>query len=163
MFKKSLAMVVLSVAALTVAVPAQAKPSYSLEYMYTQCGFGGIIFGKISPVLAVIGNFITTFGVTAVVSGTVAPEVCGGQITARAVFIKENFPSIEQDLASGRGEHLTALNSLMACPAASSHLRSDYARYTLSPSYKEANTSANSEELFRIVNDQIDAANCSAA
>jgi hypothetical protein len=162
MFKKAMALVIMSTA-VSVAVPAQASPTFSLEHIYTQCGFGGIIFGDISPVLATIGNFITTFGVTAVVSGTLAPETCGGRLAARAVFIKENFPSIEQNLASGRGEQLVALNGLMACPAASNHLRADYAKYTLSPTYKEANTSDNSEALFRIVNDNLDAAHCSAA
>lgn len=163
MLKKSFAIVVLSVATLSVAAPAQAAPSLSLEHIYTQCGFGGIVFGRVSSVLAVIANFTTTFGAPAILSGTFSPEICGGRISARAVLIKETFPSIEQDLASGRGEHLTALNSLMACPAASSHLRKDYANYTLSTSYKEGNTSVNSEELFRIVNNNLEAANCSVA
>lgn len=162
MLKKTLALVAIS-AALSVAAPAQARSQYSLEHIYTQCGLGGLIFGRINSVLAIISNVTWDLGTTAVLSGTLSPQICGGQIVARAVFIKENFPSIEQDLASGRGQHLTALNGLMACPAASSHLRSDYARYTLSPSYKEANTSANSEELFRIVNDNLEVANCSVA
>ena len=129
--------------------------------MYTQCGFGGIIFGKISPVVATVANFITTFGVTAVLSDVLSPQVCGGQLAARADYIKENFPSIEQDLASGRGEHLVALNHLMACPTASSHLRSDYARYVLSPSYQKDAVADNSQQLFNIVNDNMDAASCS--
>ncbi len=163
MLNKTLAIVVLSVASLSATAPAQAGQQFNLEHIYTQCGFGGIVFGRISSVLAVIANFTTTFGAPAILSGTLSPEICGGRVSARAVFIKENFPSIEQDLASGRGEHLVALNSLMACPAASSHLRKDYANYTLSSSYKEGNTAVNSQELFRIVNDNIDAANCSAA
>ncbi|HEY4714307.1 MAG TPA: DUF3015 family protein [Aquirhabdus sp.] len=162
MLKKTLALVVISTA-LSVTAPAQAAPNLSLEHIYTQCGFGGIIFGRISSVLAVIANFTTTFGAPAILSGTFSPEVCGGKISARAVFIKETFPSIEQDLASGHGEHLTALNGLMACSAASSHLRKDYANYTLTSSYKEGNASANSEALFRIVNDNLAAANCSVA
>lgn len=163
MFKKSLAMVVISVAALTATAPAQARSSYSIDHIYTQCGLGGILFGNVSNVLAVVVNVSTTLGLPAILSATVAPEICGGRLTARAVFIKENFPSIEQDLSSGRGEHLAALNSLMACPTASSRLRNEYARYTLTPNYKEANTSANSEELFRIVNDNLEASNCSVA
>ncbi len=162
MFKKTLALVAIS-AALTVTAPAQAAPNLSLEHIYTQCGFGGLVFGRISNVLAVIANFTTTFGAPAILSGTFSPEICGGKISARAVLIKETFPSLEQDLASGRGEHLTALNSLMACPTASSHLRKDYANYTLSTSYKEGNASANSEALFRIVNDSLAVANCSVA
>ncbi len=160
MFKKSFAIVALSVAAFTVTAPAQAR-TYSLEHMYTQCGFGGIIFGRISPVVATVANFITTFGVTAVLSDVLSPQVCGGQLAARAVYIKENFPSIEQDLASGRGEHLVALNHLMACPAASSRLRSDYGRYVLSPSYQKDAVADNSQQLFNIVNDNMEAANCS--
>lgn len=162
MFKKSMALVALS-AFFSIATPAQAGQQLSLEHIYTQCGFGGIVFGRISSVIAVIANFTTTFGAPAIVSGILTPEICGGRVSARAVFIKENFPSIEQDLASGRGEHLAALNGLMACPTASSHLRKDYATYTLSTSYSEANSSANSEALFRIVNDNLAAANCSVA
>jgi hypothetical protein len=161
MMKKIIAGMVMS-AAFLVTAPAQASPTYSLEHMYTQCGFGGIIFGRISPVIATVANFLTTFGVTAVLSDVLSPQVCGGQIAARAVFIKENFPSIEQDLASGRGEHLMALNSLMACPAASNHLRADYARYALGASYQKDAVSDNREELFSIVNNNIDAAGCAA-
>jgi len=118
MLKKAFALLVMS-AALSVAAPAQAKSNYSLQHIYTQCGIGGLIFGKISPVLAVISNVTWDLGTTAALSDSLSPNLCGGQIVARAVFIKENFPSIEQDLASGRGEHLTALNGLMAitdCP-----------------------------------------------
>ena len=161
MFKKTLALVAIS-AALAVSAPAQAK-QLSLEHIYTQCGIGGLVFGRINNVLAIISNVTWDLGTTAVVSGTLSPNACGGVIVARAVFIKENFPSIEKDLASGRGEHLTALNGLMACSAASTHLRKDYANYTLTSSYKEGNASANSEALFQIVNDNLAAANCSAA
>jgi len=161
MFKKTLALVAIS-AALAVSAPAQAK-QLSLEHIYTQCGIGGLVFGRINNVLAIISNVTWDLGTTAVVSGTLSPNACGGVIVARAVFIKENFPSIEKDLASGRGEHLTALNGLMACSAASSHLRKDYANYTLTSSYKEGNASANSEALFQIVNENLAAANCSAA
>jgi hypothetical protein len=162
MIKKIIALFVMS-AAFAVAAPAQARPAYSLEHIYTQCGLGGLIFGRISPILAIISNVTFDLGTTAVVSGTLSPDACGGQLVARAVFIKENFPSIEQDLASGQGEHLNALNGLMACPAASSHLRNDYAHYTLGTSYHQANAAQNSEELFRIVNDNLDSAHCSAA
>ncbi|GAC1373423.1 MAG: hypothetical protein NVS3B3_00870 [Aquirhabdus sp.] len=162
MLKKTLAVGIMA-AALSVAAPAQARSQFSLEHIYTQCGLGGIIFGRINNVLAIISNVTFDLGTTAVLSGTLSPQACGGQIVARAVFIKENFPSLEQDLASGRGDHLTALNGLMACPTASRNLRKDYANYTLSTSYKEGNTSANSEELFRIVNDNLEAANCSVA
>lgn len=161
MLKKMMALMIMSVA-FTVAAPAQAAPRYSLEHIYTQCGIGGIIFGRINNILAVISNVTWDLGTTAVLSDSLSPQLCGGQITARAVFIKENFPSIEQDLASGRGEHLMALNKLMACPAASSRLRTDYANYTLSSTYQQANTTENSEELFRIVNDNLDTAHCSA-
>lgn len=161
MFIKTLALVAIS-AALAVSAPAQAK-QLSLEHIYTQCGIGGLVFGRINNVLAIISNVTWDLGTTAVVSGTLSPNACGGVIVARAVFIKENFPSIEKDLASGRGEHLTALNGLMACSAASSHLRKDYANYTLTSSYKEGNASANSEALFQIVNENLAAANCSAA
>jgi hypothetical protein len=162
MMKKIIAGMVMS-AAFLVTAPAQARSNHSLEHIYTQCGIGGLVFGRINNVLAVISNVTWDLGTTAVISDSLSPELCGGQIVARAVFIKENFPSIEQDLASGRGEHLMALNSLMACSAASSHLRADYAKYTLGASYKQANAAENSEELFRIVNDNLDAAHCSAA
>lgn len=162
MLKKTLALVVMS-AAFSMTAPAQAAQNVSIEHIYTQCGLGGIIFGKINNILAVISNVTWDLGTTAALSGTLSPGTCGGQIVARAVFIKENFPSIEQNLASGRGEHLTALNGLMACSAASSNLRKDYANYTLSTSYKEGNASANSEQLFRIVNENLAAANCSVA
>ncbi|WP_410210428.1 DUF3015 family protein [Aquirhabdus sp.] len=162
MLKKAFALLVMS-AALSVAAPAQAKSNYSLQHIYTQCGIGGLIFGRISPVLAVISNVTWDLGTTAALSDSLSPNLCGGQIVARAVFIKENFPSIEQDLASGRGEHLTALNGLMACPAANSHIRDDYAHYTLSPAYQQGKTTENSEELFQIVNDNLEAAHCSIA
>jgi hypothetical protein len=164
MFKKTLALAVLCTAAIAVATPAEARGGQrSIEHIYEQCGIGGLIFGHISPIIAIISNVTWDLGTTAVLSGTLSPDACGGVFVARAVLIKEDFPAIEQDLASGRGEHLAALNKLMACPSASKNLRTDYAQYTTSPNYQESDRNANAEQLFRIVNDNIDAAHCSAA
>jgi len=163
MLKKMLAMTVLCTAAVSATTPAEARGGYSIEHIYEQCGIGGLIFGRVSPILAIISNVTWDLGTTAVISGTVSPGACGGRFVARAVLIKEDITAIEQDLATGRGEHLAALNRLMACPTASSRLRTDYAQYTLSPNYQEADSKANAEQLFRIVNDNLDAAQCSAA
>ena len=142
---------------------SQAQAARSIEGVYTQCGIGGLIFGDLSKPLAVISNVIWDLGTTAALSDSLSPETCRSVQFKTAVFIQESMPSLEKDLASGRGEHLQALNSLMSCPVASKAIRRDYGVFAASKQYNSANMNQKAEQLFQIVNNNMEQAGCNSA
>lgn len=136
------------------------KSGRTMEQVYKECGLGGLLLGKSSPILAVISNVTWDLGTTAAISDSVSPETCLNGNTKAAVLIKEAFPSVEKDLAAGSGAHLNALNGLMSCEAASAGVRQDYADYTQTVNYQSATQDQNAAVLFNIVNQNMAAAGC---
>lgn len=133
----------------------------SMEQIYKECGIGGAIFGNNSPTLAFISNVTWDLGTTAALSDSSSPESCSGGTVKTAMLIKEAFPSVEKDLAAGNGAHLSALNTFMACDAATKTVRAEYAQYTTTQAYAQASSAQNAEELHSIVNRSKTAAGCS--
>lgn len=155
-------MVVMTAAALPFAMSVNAD-GRTVEQVYKECGLGGAIFGKSSPVLAFISNVTWDLGTTAALSEASSPESCTGNSVKAAVLIKEAFPAVEQELAMGSGDHVAALNSLMACDAASLQMRASYAEYTDTQAYSNASQAENIEQLFKLMNDSMKVASCSAS
>ncbi|GAF55755.1 hypothetical protein JCM18901_1422 [Psychrobacter sp. JCM 18901] len=90
-----------------------AETGRTIEQIYKQCGIGGALFGNSSPILAIISNVTWDLGTTAATSDSMSPETCQGGNVRAAVLIKEAFPSVEKDLASGQGAHLSAYKVLL--------------------------------------------------
>lgn len=129
----------LIVAAAIMAAAAFAPRAQARDFgqIYTQCGLGGLIAGSV-PVLAVITNITWDLGTTAISSEATTPESCHGGAAKTAAFINQAAPQLEQDLARGQGQHLTALLELSGCsaeaqPAITSALRSDLSRSLAAP------------------------------
>lgn len=122
----------------------------TIEDVYKQCGIGGALFGNSSPILAIISNVTWDLGTTAAISDSMSPESCQGGNVKAAVFIKEAFPSVEKDLASGQGAHLSALQSVASC-ASVNNVRAQYGQYTQTSAYKTASQDQNAEVLYSIV------------
>lgn len=123
----------------------------TIEQIYKQCGIGGALFGKSSPILAIISNVTWDLGTTAATSDSMSPNTCQGGDVKAAVLIKEAFPSVEKDLASGQGSHLTALANVANCQSVNA-IRSEYGQYTQSTAYRMATPAQNAEVLYSIVN-----------
>ncbi len=135
----------------------------TVEQIYKECGIGGLIFADVSPIVAIISNVTWDLGTTAALSNSMSPSTCNTPTVKTAYFIKETFGDLENNLAQGKGEHLQALNSLMACDAATTGVRREYAQYTTTQSYATATVDNNVEKLFEIVNSSLSSAGCSAS
>lgn len=122
----------------------------SVEQIYKQCGIGGALFGNSSEILAIISNVTWDLGTTAAISDSMSPNTCQGGDVKAAVLIKEAFPSVAQDLASGEGKYLSALSSLANCSSTEA-VRDNYAVYAQSGKYAAATQNDNVEALFSIV------------
>jgi hypothetical protein len=109
------------------------------------CGIGAMIF-KDNGTAAAISNIIWDLGTTAVTSNVSSQNSCEGAGAKTAMFINATLPKLEQDIASGEGEYISAMLELRGCEATSHQaiikaVREDY-----------ANTpSKNAEELFNTV------------
>lgn len=123
----------------------------SIEQIYKECGIGGALFGKSSPILAIISNVTWDLGITAATSDSMSPNTCQGGDVKAAVLIKEAFPSVEKDLAAGEGEYLNALQNVASCTSTQA-LRSEYAAYAQTSAYAAATPAQNAEMLYSIVN-----------
>ena len=104
----------LAVAAAVSVVPMQAATARDIGDIYTQCGLGGLIAPK-TPALAVTTNIIWDLGTTASSSDISSPESCKGSTAKAAALIYRAYPSLERELAQGRGDNVDALLSLANC------------------------------------------------
>ncbi len=129
---------------------AAVESGRSIEQVYKQCGIGGAIFGNSSAILAIISNVTWDLGTTAAISDSMSPDTCQGGNVRAAVLIKEAFPSVEKDLASGQGAHLSALNSVANCDSAA-NVRAQYGKYAQTSVYRAATQDQNAEALYSIV------------
>lgn len=141
------------------AVKEQPASNRSIEDIYKQCGLGGIIFGKTSPLLAIISNVTWDLGTTAATSDASSQGVCYSPRVTAAVYLKTSFKSVEQDLVVGQGEHMQALNKIAGCSATSNSIRSQYAQYAQSTTYS-ASPEKNADALYSIVNHMITSQSC---
>ena len=88
------------------------------------CGLGYMLFkgqtGILPMTLAATTNGIfgnQTFGITSGTSGCKADSVILND-KAQEAFVADNLGTLNQEMAQGQGEHVTALASLMGCPTA---------------------------------------------
>lgn len=122
----------------------------TIEQIYKECGLGGALFGNSSPILAIISNVTWDLGTTAATSDSMSPENCQDGNVQAAVLINEAFPSVEKDLASGQGAHLSALQNVAKCDSVAG-VRSQYGKYTQTSAYSTATQQQNAENLYSIV------------
>ncbi|MFT7675962.1 MAG: hypothetical protein ACI845_004389 [Gammaproteobacteria bacterium] len=85
------------------------------EEMFTKCGIGAMIF-KENGTLAAISNVIWDSGTTAVTSGLAGAGCNGMEMEAEAAsMIYQKYAALEEETASGKGQHLAALMDLYQC------------------------------------------------
>ena len=151
----------LSLAAVTALVLSMSQDSQAREFadIYTECGLGAMIAPNNAAVAAVT-NVTWDLGTTAVSSNVSSVESCKGANVKTAQFIQQTFPILEQEIAQGEGEYISAMLNVRGCDSAAhtqmiSTIRNDFAQ-----------TSVNdAQALYTLVESNIASqfsANCSA-
>ncbi|AUJ68521.1 MULTISPECIES: DUF3015 family protein [Pseudoalteromonas] len=156
MFKTTLAAAIV-VGAMTAPLAAHASDSVN---PWQECGIGAIIFPD-NGAAAAISNIIWDLGTTAVSTKISSVESCAGREVKTAMFIQQTFPTLEQEIAEGQGEYVSAMLAVRGCDAAATAdivtaIRNDYA----------AQPANNAEALYNIVETRVStsySAQCNAS
>ncbi|WP_281556391.1 DUF3015 family protein [Thalassomonas sp. RHCl1] len=117
MNKTILSALMVGTLAASAAMPAAAANDKSLN-AWQDCGIGAIIFPA-NGTAAAISNIIWDLGTTAVTSNASSQNSCSGEKAKTAMFIQATMPVLEQEVAVGEGEYVTAMLELRGCEAAS--------------------------------------------
>ncbi|MGB0866089.1 MAG: DUF3015 family protein [Granulosicoccaceae bacterium] len=111
----------LAAAALVAAIPMTGQADghqRTFADVYADCGIGAMLFSGNSDndrILAIISNVTWDLGTTAHSSNMSSAENCKSGGATAALFILENLPQIEGDIAKGEGEHLAAAVHTFGC------------------------------------------------
>lgn len=81
---------------------------------YSDCGIGAAMFAG-TPWAAATSNVIWDLGSTAVTSATLSPENCKKSSYRAALFIRDTYEQLTEDIAQGEGDHLTAALEIFEC------------------------------------------------
>ena len=158
---KLIAVTSLTIGSLAMVNVAQAGDR-AFGDIYTECGIGSMVFAN-HPTMAAISNVTWDLGTTAVSSNISSPDTCNGSTASSAAFINDSYTILEQDIAKGEGEHLSALLSIMGCDdSAISVVREDFSEAVSTEGYSETTDLEKSEALFDIMHSSAVAASCSA-
>lgn len=148
-----------------IAMPAYAaKSKRTFGQIYTQCGLGAMIAPH-TPVVAAITNVTWDLGTTAIISNASSPGTCKGDATKTADLIYHAYPSVEKDVAIGKGKDLNALVALASCPVSARPLFIHSMRHGLSGMVKKADYSTmprkqKAADLYQVFNHSVSAAGC---
>lgn len=135
----------------------------SIDLALQRCALGGMLMGRTNPSMASLTNVTTPqSSLSATTSGMSSPTMCVTPLYAAAAFIRDSMSELEADLTLGRGEHLTALNSIMSCNTASKNLRSEYSAFTKTTTYSMSSNAHKANALFQIVDRNLASNACSA-
>ncbi len=96
---------------------AQAEGNKQIN-PWQDCGIGAMVFPN-NGAAAAISNIIWDLGTTAVSTNISSQENCASDKAQTAMFIKATMPSLEQEVAIGEGEYVTAMLELRGCEVAS--------------------------------------------
>jgi len=141
-----------------VAVLLQAPVASAREFgdIYTDCGLGALIAPH-TPVVAAVTNVTWDLGTTAILSNYSSPDTCQGGKAKTASLIFEAYPSVEHDIAVGRGDHLDALLTLANCGTSDTSqvvadLRNGFAVLVAQPDYSSESRYQKAEGLYGLLN-----------
>jgi len=160
--KKTLlsALMVGALSTVTIATTATAAEGNKKLNPWKECGIGAMIFND-NGTAAAISNIIWDLGTTAVSSNISSQNSCEGSGAKTAMFINATLPKLEQDIASGEGEYITAMLELRGCEAASHSdiIKAVREDYTNKPS-------ENAEEFYNTLEKRVEtsfAKSCASA
>ena len=81
---------------------------------YSDCGIGAAMFSE-TPWAAATSNALWDLGTTAVTSATLSPENCKRSAYRAALFIRDTYEQLTEDIAQGEGNHLSAALEIFEC------------------------------------------------
>jgi hypothetical protein len=101
-----------------VAIGAIASSGSQAEGInpWAQCGLGAAVFEDNRPAAA-ISNLIWDLGTTAITSASSSKGSCQGTNVAAAAFITDSYTQLEEETATGEGNHIIALLDILECGA----------------------------------------------
>lgn len=155
MLKKT--MLALTIASPLLMVDASVAAGRSFGEIYTQCGLGGMLGAAIEnksagQILAIISNVTWDLGTTAISSEVSSPESCAGGNGAVAAYINQSYDALEQDLASGYGDHLDTLKVLSnGGDDFSVELRAEFTEQVANPEFASMSQYQKAEMLYNLV------------
>ena len=129
-------------------VAAQAEGNKKLN-PWQDCGIGAMIFPS-NGAAAAISNIIWDLGTTAVSTNVSSQESCASEKAKTAMFIKATMPSLEQEVAIGEGEYVTAMLELRGCEAATHSEIIKAVRQDFS-----ANKNDSAETLYNVLEERV--------
>lgn len=138
----------------------------SARNVWRECGIGGMIFKK-TGWAAITSNIIWDLGTTATSSNVSSDDLCEGSSASAAGLIFETYAVLEEEVAMGKGQHLTAMLNMLGCSESSkaavvTGLRSDLNVQMSKANYSTNSKSENAEIFFNSTMSHAKAANCSA-
>lgn len=89
-------------------------PAMAAKNAWRQCGIGAMLFPK-TGWAAVTSNIIWDAGTTATTSSSSTESQCAGRASNAAKFIHQNYAVIEEETATGQGDHLVTVLNILDC------------------------------------------------
>ncbi len=129
---------------------------------YVDCGLGAMFAQSIETegtrtAVAVVTNITWDWGTTAVSSGLSSEESCAGGKKKMASLLMNSYAQVENDLARGEGQYLTALQAAAGCQGAQAEafnaaVRKDFSALAAKPGYTAQPLNVKAGNLFDVVN-----------
>lgn len=160
---KTFTVFLMSIAAFALSMNTYAG-NRALGDVYQECGIGGAIF-KNNRTMAAISNLTWDLGTTAISSNLSSDESCNNSEAASAMFINDSYTILEQDIAKGEGQHISALLDIVSCgdsANAISIVREDFSEVASSDNYAETSDFDKSEALYNIIHSSAVTSACAA-
>lgn len=166
--KNSLLQVAVFGLASTICVSAAADPwsaPGSGPNPFADCGVGAAIFQE-TKWAAATSNIIWDIGTTAVTSATLSPQTCSGKKIKAALFIRDTYEQLAEDISRGKGAHLKAALEIFDCGSAQREavvgdVRARMGGVLATPGYAEKPHLEQAADLFGVL-DQAAARSCGA-
>lgn len=122
---------------------------------FSDCGIGAALFPE-TAWAAVTSNVIWDIGTTAVTSATMSPQTCSAKKLKTALFIRDTYEQLAEDVARGDGEHIAAALEMFQCSenlykTAISEIRSDMGKAVATPGYAEQHHLEHAGQLYNII------------
>lgn len=146
------------------AMMSLAADFASARNIWRECGIGGMIF-KDTGWAAITSNIIWDLGTTATSSNASSDDLCEGSTASTAKFINASFANLEEEVASGKGSHLTAMLNMLGCEKAKhqkviSALRSDLFSQMSDANYSSQPKTVSAENFFNSTLYRAESAQC---
>lgn len=122
---------------------------------FSECGIGAALFPE-THWAAVVSNVIWDVGTTAVTSATMSPQTCSGKKVKTALFIRDTYEQLAEEIARGKGEHVAAALEMFQCApaqraAAIDEVRADMGKAIAVPGYAEQQHLEQAGQLYNII------------